>query len=542
MNRSFTHYLGPRVESSLEFQPIQHTVIERLIDKTSKNKASGIDNIDNEILKLAKPFISKPLAYLFDLIIKTAVYPTNWKISKVSPIHKKGDITNPGNFRPISLLSSTSKLFEKCLDTQIRAFLDENGILSKLQHGYRSGFSTKTALLSLTDLIYNMVSDNKYSLCTFLDLSKAFDTVDHKILLEKLSHYGIRGQANELLCSYLSERKQMVHNAGQCSSIKNVTIGVPQGSILGPLFYIIYVNDLDNALGACHSILYADDTSLTSCNTDIEIVKQAMQEDLEELFLWFSANKLKVNREKTQTILFGKKVMLQKVPQEQQYLMLENQKVSYQSEALYLGVTLDNQLSFKPHVDKLCKKISRNLGILSNIKHLLNTKIKKQVYSALILAHLDYCSSVWSCCSQGELNRLRVLLNRACRSILNIKDTKEHTQPMYTRLGWLTLPQKIEFGFAIDVYKLFHNIYNIEFELPPLVRDHHHYNIRNKNSFKLPDMRTDLERRQLKYKVPYFLNSLPTIISINFPLNIFKKSLKKYLLDKSRLVSNYLHN
>ena len=464
------------------------------------------------------------------MILHSTVYPSDWKLSTISPIHKKGDPLKPENYRPISLLSSTSKLFEKCIDEQMRSFLYSNNILSTVQHGYRTGFSTNTALMSLTDTIYNNITQNKYSLTAFLDLSKAFDTVDHSILLDKLSHYGIRGSPNALFRSYLSGRTQMVRCNDKISSEKTVNIGVPQGSILGPLLYIIYVNDIERALEKSNCILYADDTSLIASNDNVTTAKHDIEIDLIGILKWFTANKLKVNESKTQLIIFGSKGMLQKISNNPLHIDFGNERITCQGEVRYLGLTLDSNLSFKPHVNNIRLKISKQLGILSHIKHLLSFSIRKQVYSALITPHINYCSSIWSCCSQTEIHNLHILLNRACRSILNVRDKRAHVQPFYDKLGWLTCSQIIKLNFAIDAYKVLHNIYCIGINLPPLALDHHQYNTRNRYDFRLPDLRTEIERRQLRYKIPRLLNELPPTLDIYSTMSVFKKSYKRYLM------------
>ena len=291
------------------------------------------------------------------------------------------------------------------------------------------------------------------------------------------------------------------------------------------------VNDIGNALNDSKYILYADDTSLTSGDVDLIKAKQIIQGDLKGINSWFCANKSKVNKDKTQFIVFGKKGMLLTVENDNLYITFGNQRIWSQTEVLYLGVTLDKKLSFKPHVSNVSKKISKHLGILSNIKHLLTASIRKQVYSALIFPHVHYCSSVWSCCSHTELLRLHVLLNRACTCVLNIKDVREHVQPLYNRLQWLTCFQIFQLNFAIDAFKILHNIYSIHINLPPLALDLQQYDTRNRSCFRLPDLRTDIERRQLRYKLPYFLNNLTSEITVNTTLTAFKKSYKKFVVS-----------
>lgn len=306
-----------------------------------------------------------PLATLFNNCLRYEYIPRDWKLAKVVPVFKKGDRGNPENYRPISLLPTISKLYEKFLSYQMNNYLESNNVLSNRQHGFRRNRSTETAVLSLTEKITSSLERQNYTTAFFLDLSKAFDTVDHDILLRKLLHYGIVGKSYKILKDYLSYRRFFVCINDQTSSMKNINVGVPQGSVLGPLLFIIYMNDFHNSLGATECLKYADDTVVFCSGTHLNECKLTLSNELVTASRWFSTNMLKLNNAKSEFIIFGTNNKLRALSPDDKQINTQSTTFTARTNVNYLGVTLDNQLNYGEHINRLCTKVDQILGRLN---------------------------------------------------------------------------------------------------------------------------------------------------------------------------------
>ena len=280
-----------RVNSSFELKEVTISDVFKKLQEVNVAKATGHDNIPNKILKIAAPVIS--LADLSSLSITTNTFPDDWKVAKVFPLFKSGERNDPNNFRPISVLPTIARVFERLVYEQMYACFTENNLIQPRQSGFRSLHSTVTALLDMTNQWCLNIDKGMVSGVIFLDLKKAFDTVDHAILLKKLSDYGVQGQTASWFKSYLKDRQQFCVVNG-LSSVKNrIVCGVPQGSLLGPLLFLIYINDLPNCLDDSIGRSFADDTDLTFPTVDLSILQTEMSNDFNRIFNWL--NILKTN-------------------------------------------------------------------------------------------------------------------------------------------------------------------------------------------------------------------------------------------------------
>ena len=287
------------------FQPVTVSNVYHLLHGLSSNKATGVDKISSEIIKIAAPAISDSLTYIFNQAITLSFFPHEWKTARVIPLYKNGQRNLPGNYRPISVLPVISKIMERILYDQLYNYLTKFELLSDCQFGFRIFHSTATALLDCTNDWYMNLDRKMFNLVVLIDLiKKAFDTVDHdQVLLKKLELYGIKGQALSFLESYLSNRNQNCQIQGSVSSEKLIKCGIPQGSILGPLCFLLYINDLPQCLDKTKPRLFADDTNLTVSGDSITDLETAVNSDLENLRKWLIANKLSLNVAKTEFML-----------------------------------------------------------------------------------------------------------------------------------------------------------------------------------------------------------------------------------------------
>ncbi len=309
---NFETYITNTKSEFSAFQPVTVSNVCRLLDGISNNKATGIDKISCKIFKLAAPAISDSLILIFNQAITLSTFPDEWKMARVIPLHKSGQRNIPGNYRPISVLPAISKIMERILYDQLYNYLTKFELLSDSQFGFRKFHSTATALLDCTNDWYVNLDRKMFNLVVFIDLKKAFDTVDHTILLRKLELYGIKGQALTLLESYLTNRTQKCQVKNSFSSEKLIKCGVPQGSILGPLFFLLYINDLPECLNKTKPRLFADDTNLTASGDSITDLEAAVNSDLENLRKWLISNKLSLNVAKTEFMLIGSKPMIKR--------------------------------------------------------------------------------------------------------------------------------------------------------------------------------------------------------------------------------------
>ena len=273
-------------------------------------KASGHDKISNKLLKLASPYIYQSLTDLFNLSIKLRSFASDWKIAKVFPIHKSGERADANNYRPISVLSTIARLFERLMYDQFYSYLTEYDLIDTRQSGFRSLHSTLTALLDMSNQWCFNIDRGMVKGVIFLDLKKAFDTIDHEILLMKLACYGVDDQSLLWFRSYLNDRQQVCHVNGVYSNKDFITCGVPQGSILGPVLFLLYINDLPKCLDHSIARLFADDTNMTFAGCNIKSIQEQMTSDLNNIFQWLCSNKLTLNVLKTDFMLIGSRQKL----------------------------------------------------------------------------------------------------------------------------------------------------------------------------------------------------------------------------------------
>ena len=435
MNDQYTRYLHNKPHCNLIFHSITKDSVMQIIDGLKPKSSTGVDNISNKLLKSAKTFIVAPLTIIINQMFQVGKFPDLLKISKVLPIYKKDDHSLFSNYRPISLLPSVSKIFERAIMIQLTEYLEDNKLIHSNQYGFRKFHLTEYAALHLVDYLNYEMDSRRTPVTIHLDLSKAFDCLSHSILLDKLRFYGINEMAYNLMKNYLENRKQFVQFDSCSSKMKSIDKGVPQGSILGPLLFLIYINDITNSSNVLNFLMYADDTTLHGCLEDIEDENKEFRinQELQHVQDWLKVNRLALNVKKTRYMMFHKHNKIV----EHLDLHVNNNDIEKVDNFNFLGLHLNTRLTWHTHVSEISKKISRAVGIIKKMQWIFPTEILLAIYNALVLPHINYCILSWG----ADSNTIFILQKKAVRAIASA-GYNAHTEPY---ISHLKTPQYLDF-------------------------------------------------------------------------------------------------
>ena len=373
-------------------------------------------------------------------------------------------------------------------------FIENNSIFSKTQYGFRKGLSTENALVHFIDEVHKGLQNREYTVAVFMDLSKAFDVLNHDILLKKLEHYGFRGKFLNLLRSFITDRKYFVSANGIKSDTKTVNNGVPQGSTLGPLLFLIFVNDMSNSSDIFKFIQFADDTTTTHRGKNRERVIQTVENELVKVLEWLTANKLIINLQKTHTMLFTNKRGDRTIP-----IIIRNAELQQKDDCKFLGIYIDKELNWKAHIKYIANKVSKNVALLGRLKHTFPKPILKNLYSTLILPYLNYCNIIWGAADKTCIQNLIVLQKKAIRIISKV-NYLDHTEPLFKALDLVNIENIYKLNCLVFIYKLVKmNIY------PDIKRKvlrnsaYHNHQTRHRSQYRLPGTRLKCIKQSCLY-------------------------------------------
>ena len=455
----FQNYLHDPCQNSILLRPTNQFEVHKVI-KDFKNKSTLDTKV--EVLKLANTSFTftNTLAKIINSSFQQGIFPDALKLARVVPVHKEGAKNDVTNYRPISLLSVFSKIYEKIMHNRVLDFLNENNLLFEMQYGFRPGRSCEHALLQAQNHIIDTLNKKQVALLLLIDFSKAFDIVEHPVLLYKLNHLGIRGIALKWFESYLSNRKQFVRINNADSVVKEMSYGVPQGSILGPLLFVIYINDLPSISEVAKFILYADDANIIVTGSSIHEAMNKINILSQDLVKWVNLNGLALNLKKTKYMVFTR----QRIDLNETELSINKHTIERKSECRFLGVIMDEKLKWTAHITAVRTKMTRYLGVMFKIKSRLPIKVRIQIFHSFVQSHLNFCSLVWGFAAKSLIQSLFIKQKQGVRAIMPgyvnywYKEGKlpAHTKEKFKEYEILTVHGIIAMNALIFMHKWHH--------------------------------------------------------------------------------------
>jgi len=521
--------------------------IQKVIKKLQPKMSYDANGVSSKMIKFIGEEISIPLAHIFNISLREGVFPEKLKLCRVIPIFKSGNPLECDNFRPISLLSSISKVLEKIVAEKLIAHLLDNDLIYVHQYGFLPNRSTEHNLLQIINYISNALNEGDFCIGVFLDLKKAFDVCSHEILLKKLLKMGIRGNAYKWFENYLSGRTQFVDINGSKSDPLEINISVIQGSILGPILFLCYINDF-YAATTLFSVLFADDTTGLGKGKNLRDLTTYVNGELQNISNWFRANKMAINTSKTKFIVFrtrGKRID----PADCQLVFNNNEIGQIQHPDLIfpitrihgegeeksfklLGVLFDEYLSFDAHITSLCNKISKSLFCLNRIKNFVTPPAMKMLYFAMVHSHIVYCINVFSCANITTLSPLKIKQKEAIRIVCNA-GYRDHTGPLFKRLGILPLDDLIKYSQLKFMHDYFHRKLPLSFNETWIQNRNRNPELalRNANNLYVPAHHLATTKRFPLFTFPKTWNDASDS-KYNPSRHVFLKSVKTAMLNE----------
>lgn len=521
------HSPSNRSPKSIFFRTTDAEEVAKLIRNMKKKKSVGWDCVSTALLMNCAPVLAPLLAPLFNQCFHEGYYPKELKIARIIPIFKKGESYLLGNYRPIALLSVINKIFERLIYLRLLEFFNRQKFLYKRQYGFRQRSNTSNCAMDVLERIYKGLDVSEAVTALFLDLSKAFDLVDHKLLLAKLEAQGIRGMVLDFLVSYFSNRTQYVDINGSCSSRLSVDRGVVQGSLLGPLFFLVYINEIANLELNGQSFLFADDTTIVYSSESYATNCTTAEADLRTLSAFLEENGLQLNAGKTKVMHFTTS-RRGNIPDTVKF---NGDEIETVKSFKYLGLLLDSQLTWKDHIEHVLAKTRGVVAILRKAKRIIPRDVRKLLYFTMFHPHLIYMIELWGAACTIHLKRVQVLQNAAIRNILDLPSLTPRLN-LFTNRNLSVLPVKALYERALTcfVYKRRNNMILSEIEFHCATHD---YNSRSRGRLRTPKCRLSTSMNRISFAAAVAFNKLEIPIASN--LGQFKKL--SYSFYSSNVVS-----
>jgi len=496
------------------FSEVNTEYVDKLVISLESKKATS-GNISPKFLKLSSGICSSYLAKFFNASLSTSTFPDSLKCASITPIPKKGDATCIKNYRPISILPTVSKIFEKIISAQLGAFFETR--FSPFLCGFRKGHSTQHALLRLLHRWQSSLDKSKIVGTVLMDLSKAYDSIPHDLLIAKLAAYGVDNFSLSFILDYLSNRKQRVRINDSFSDFLCIILGVPQGSILGPLLFNIFLNDLilfERESDLCN---FADDNTLYAFGSSVFQVTATLKTDIQDILYWFKINQMAANPSKFQVMFLGTKHHIDN-------FIINNISIPVSTTVKLLGITIDKELKFKLHTEELSKIASNKTKALFRIRPFLSLKTSKALFHAYILSTFKYCPLIWMNFIKGNYTRIEKIHHRALSAVFN---TSLSFSELLALEGGVSLHIYFIKNILVEIFKSLHGL-NPTFLSELFIPKCNPYSLRSGHQLILPPTNTVLfGTRSLGFMGSLLWNRLPKQIKESTSLSIFKNNLNK---------------
>ncbi|PJE77717.1 hypothetical protein CI610_03355 [invertebrate metagenome] len=510
-----------RTNSFLDSVVVRSDEVCDILKILKLGKASGHDTISHHMLKFTANSICKPLSILFNMSFNQKSFPEIWKKGVVLPLFKKGDRHLVSNYRPITLLSCIGKVFERVVFKHIYNYFHENSLFYEKQSGFMSCHSTVHQLIEIYHNICCSLEEKKHACLIFCDISKAFDRVWHKGLLIKLEAYGIRGDLLEWLKNYISDRQQQVIVKNVYSNTGYTTAGVPQGSVLGPLLFLIYINDIVDNMNSI-SRLFADDTSLMYSSSSLLDIQRSLNNDLQKLNKWSQDWLTKFNPQKTDVLLITNSKNIPPLN-----LTFGEETLKLVGNHRHLGVTFSSDAKWSLHIAEIIKTCMKKVSVLRKFKFLLSRKTLLRIYRVFVLPVLEYACEVWDGCSLADVNKLEQVQLEAARIITGMPSFSSK-QSLYKESQLQPLSERRKFRKLSMMYKLHNDLTPSYFSnlLPPRVGERNSYNVRNKENYTVPNFRLSTSYESFIPSSVRLWNNLPIDVREQPSISRFKSKIE----------------
>ena len=509
---------------TFKFSPVTSEFVEQVLGKLPEQSKNDILGFDTKLLKMTKNIISVSLCIFFNMSLVHGYLPKDWKVALVTPAYKgNGD----QNYRPLSVIAHLAKLIEKCVHKQLVDFLYSHSFISKDQFAYLKNHSTSHCLHRLVDdILENTNFKEKTALC-FIDIRKCFDTINHEILLQKLQKYGIRNKVLKWFSSYLKDRSQVVCKNNILSEVKSVNIGVPQGTILAPILFLLYVSDLSNVINSANINVFADDVVIYSSNESITILKSNLQKTLDSVFEWYSTNKLMLSIEKCNIMLINSNPFQQL---KDFTLNLGEKTLTKVESTKYLGLHLDDKLKWHEHLKSIATKVNINNARLRRLNKVLPLDIRTKIHNSVNIPILDYASTVWGDFSTHVHDFITRLEHKCARAITGKYDYI-HTRgaDIMNEINVSKFNDRLKYQKSLLMYKAIHGT------APDFIKNYitfksdiTHRQLRSSDNLELyiPKPTKHIFTKSLQYSGPHLWNTLPKHIKKSKSLSEFKRLYK----------------